>query len=88
MLTPSFYLLLSFPEPLTLLHELLFFMTADRKHVRNHIRSYGSALAIAFVRAHFVAKSAVESLYTPAVKIHGRIYYKVGSLNPRTVLKP
>ena len=78
----------NFPEPPHLLRELLTSNSAEARHFRRHIRHYNSALAMASVRAEFVARGLGVSKYNPTITVHGRMYHEMGALIPPTGKKP
>ena len=78
----------SFSEPPHLLQELLSSNLAEARHFRKNIRHWNSALAMASVRADFVARGPGVSRYNPTVTVHGKMYHERGALIPPTGKKP
>lgn len=78
----------AFPEPPTLLRELLTAQTAEAKHFRGKIRGYNSALAMGSVCAQFVSRGPGPSKFFPTITVHGRMHHEIGALIPPAGKKP
>ena len=86
MLFQKFYL--TFSDPPFLLRQLLTSSLVELNHLRKYIRHCNSALAMASVRADFVARGPGTSNYTLTVTVHVRMYHEIGALIPPTGKKP
>ena len=78
----------TFSDPPFLLRQQLTSNSAESNHFRKYIRHYNIVLAMASVRADFVARGLGTSNYTRTVTIHGRMYHEIGALIPPTGKKP
>ena len=78
----------TFPELPVLLQELSTSSSAEGRHFGKNIRQYNSALAMASVRAEFVSRGSGVSKYNPIIMVHGRMYYKIGALQPADGMFP
>ena len=78
----------AFSDPSFLFRQLLTSNSAELNHFRKYIRRYNVALAMASMRADFVARGSGTSNYTPTVTVYGRMYHQIGALSPLTGKQP
>ena len=72
----------TFAEPPALLQELLTSSSAGGIYFRKNIRQYNSASSISYVRTEFISRVPRVSKYNPIITNHGRMYHKIGALQP------
>ena len=72
----------TFAELPALPQEFLTSSSAELRDFRKNISEYNSALAMVSVRAQFVTLGPRVTKYNPIIMVHGKMYHKIGALQP------